>query len=74
RDDSIYGDLDTRIKAYGYSYSSCAQNVGVGYKVMAVEGWMRSQGHQANMLNPRYAHLLLDYPEAFGLRFFRSEF
>lgn len=42
-----------RVSAAGYNYSMAAENIGMGYKdaEAAVEGWMNSPGHRANILN-----------------------
>ncbi|CAG8590300.1 13253_t:CDS:2 [Cetraspora pellucida] len=69
------GDLGTRIEAQGFSWSSCAENVAGGYKneATAVEGWMKSQGHKTNMLNPRYTHFGAGFSNGFWAQVFGSE-
>jgi uncharacterized protein YkwD len=47
-------DMGTRIQGAGYQFSTAAENVAYGYTdaetVMA--GWMGSDGHRENILNP----------------------
>ncbi len=42
-----------RVAAQGYSYSYLAENIAAGYgtAAAAVNGWMNSEGHRANILN-----------------------
>ncbi|KAF0399805.1 hypothetical protein F8M41_009665 [Gigaspora margarita] len=67
---SIYGDLGTRIKAYGYSYSSCAENVDVGYnnEAMAVEGTPSKHAQS------RYAHFAAGLSRGFWVQVFGMNF
>jgi uncharacterized protein YkwD len=43
----------TRVQAQGYSFSWLAENIAAGYSTPkdAVDGWMNSSGHRANILN-----------------------
>lgn len=43
----------TRAQAAGYSFSWLAENIAAGYSTPkdAVDGWMNSSGHRANILN-----------------------
>lgn len=45
-----------RINAAGYSWSTVGENIAAGYgSVQAVvDGWMASDGHCANLMNPRF--------------------
>ncbi|CAG8840938.1 34793_t:CDS:2, partial [Gigaspora margarita] len=65
--DSIYGDLGTRIKAYGYSYSSCAENVGVGYnnEAMAMDEISKTPSKHAQS---RYAHFAAGLSRGFWVQ------
>jgi uncharacterized protein YkwD len=46
----------TRVTASGYSWSSVGENIAAGYgSVQAVvDGWMASDGHCANLMNPGF--------------------
>lgn len=45
-----------RINAVGYTWSTLGENIAAGYgSVQAVvDGWMASDGHCANLMNPRF--------------------
>ena len=49
-----YPTLDSRLKAVGYVYSSAAENVAWNQPSAeaAVNSWMNSSGHRANILDP----------------------
>ncbi len=48
-----------RAKLQGYDYSTVGENIAVGQRSVAevMYGWMNSQGHRQNILNPNYTHL-----------------
>ncbi len=48
-----------RITAAGYEYQSCAENIAAGYATPAavVDGWMNSDGHRKNILNPDFCDI-----------------
>ncbi|KAI9229582.1 MAG: CAP domain-containing protein [Piptocephalis tieghemiana] len=52
-DGSSPGD---RMKAAGFSWTACAENVAYGYPSDAacMVAWMKSQGHKENILNTKY--------------------
>jgi uncharacterized protein YkwD len=52
-----------RITRAGYSYSAAAENIAAGYgdPASVVAGWMGSQGHKDNMLNPIYTQVGVGY-------------
>ncbi len=52
-----------RITRAGYSYSAAAENIAAGYgdPASVVAGWMGSQGHKDNMLNPNYTEVGIGY-------------
>ncbi|MFB2891522.1 CAP domain-containing protein [Aerosakkonemataceae cyanobacterium BLCC-F50] len=52
-----------RIKAAGYQYSQAAENIYASPTTpeAAVEGWMNSPGHRANILNPAYREIGIGY-------------
>ena len=52
-----------RIAAEGYSYSTWGENIAAGYTTAAgaVNGWMNSDGHRANILNCSYQETGVGY-------------
>lgn len=52
-----------RIKRYGYNYRRAAENVAAGYSSAqdVMQGWMKSSGHRANILNPHYRDIGIGY-------------
>lgn len=55
-----------RIAAAGYEYQSCGENIAAGYATPAavVDGWMNSDGHRANILDPDYCDIGVGYAAA----------
>jgi uncharacterized protein YkwD len=53
----------TRIQQAGYRYSAISENIAGGQTTAsaAVQGWMNSPGHRANILNPRYVDTGIGY-------------
>jgi uncharacterized protein YkwD len=49
-------DLGQRVSATGYAWSSVGENIAGGYASVnaAIEGWMASDGHCANLMNPNF--------------------
>ncbi len=58
-----FGD---RIGQAGYVWKTCGENIAMGQlsaqEVMA--GWINSESHRANLLNPAYTEIGLGYAEA----------
>jgi uncharacterized protein YkwD len=55
--DSLDGrSMVDRINATGYAWSTVGENIAAGYGSMqsVVDGWMASDGHCANLMNPRF--------------------
>lgn len=56
-------DIGSRVQDTGYQYSTVGENVAYGYPdaeaVMA--GWMESDGHRENILNPDFEDLGVGY-------------
>lgn len=55
--DSLDGrSMVDRINASGYSWSTIGENIAAGYDTVpsVVAGWMSSDGHCANLMNPRF--------------------
>ena len=45
-----------RINAAGYAWSALGENIAAGYPSVnaVVDGWMSSDGHCANLMNPNF--------------------
>jgi uncharacterized protein YkwD len=55
--DSLDGrSMVDRINATGYAWSTVGENIAAGYDSVqsVVNGWMASDGHCANLMNPRF--------------------
>jgi uncharacterized protein YkwD len=55
--DSLDGrTLADRVTAQGYRWSSLGENIAAGYGSVrqTVDAWIASEGHCANMMNPRF--------------------
>lgn len=52
-----------RISRQGYHWSAIAENIAAGYgdPASVVAGWMGSQGHKENLLNPDYTEVGIGY-------------
>jgi uncharacterized protein YkwD len=58
--DSLDGrSMIDRINATGYTWSTIGENIAAGYNSVqsVVSGWMASEGHCANLMNPRFTEL-----------------
>jgi uncharacterized protein YkwD len=58
--DSLDGrSMADRINATGYTWSTIGENIAAGYNSVqsVVSGWMASDGHCANLMNPRFTEL-----------------
>ncbi|MDR6224115.1 CAP domain-containing protein [Desmospora profundinema] len=53
-DSPRYGSPFDMMKAYGISYRTAAENIAAGQSTakQVMDGWMNSDGHRANILNP----------------------
>ncbi|MGL4343982.1 MAG: CAP domain-containing protein [Cellulosilyticaceae bacterium] len=58
-----YGSPFDMLKSFGVNYSMAGENIAQGYSTPSavVEGWMNSQGHRENILNPNFTHLGVGY-------------
>jgi uncharacterized protein YkwD len=58
-------NLGDRIKNAGYVFSSAAENVAYGYGDAAavMTGWMNSEGHRKNILNPDLKEIGIGYAQ-----------
>lgn len=60
--DSLDGrSMVDRINATGYRWSTVGENIAAGYGSVqsVVSGWMASDGHCANLMNPRFTEFAL---------------
>jgi len=50
-----------RINATGYVWSTIGENIAAGYSTVnaVVDGWMASDGHCANIMNPNFKDVSL---------------
>jgi uncharacterized protein YkwD len=48
--------MPNRIDATGYTWSTIGENIAAGYSSVqsVIDGWMASEGHCANLMNPRF--------------------
>jgi uncharacterized protein YkwD len=48
--------MANRIDATGYAWSTIGENIAAGYSSVqsVIDGWMASEGHCANLMNPRF--------------------
>jgi uncharacterized protein YkwD len=55
--------LGQRLAAQSYGFSAAAENIGAGYSAAQAmfDGWMSSEGHRENMLNPAYSEVGIGY-------------
>ncbi|GGB50437.1 hypothetical protein F3157_19690 [Virgibacillus dakarensis] len=60
-----YGSPFDMMKQYGISYRSAGENIARGQRTPeeVVNGWMNSEGHRANILNPKFTHIGVGYVE-----------
>ncbi len=58
-----YGDLSDMMNEFGITYSVAGENIAQGYRTAesVMEGWMDSQGHRENILNPDYTEIGVGY-------------
>jgi hypothetical protein len=60
-----------RIIDAGYDYQSCGENIAAGYASpeAVVEGWMNSDGHRRNILDPDYCDIGVGYAAVDGSKY-----
>jgi len=61
--DARYPSPSDRLAAAQYVWEAYGENVAMGQRSAAevVSAWMKSPGHRANILNPRYTELGIGY-------------
>jgi uncharacterized protein YkwD len=54
-----YPTMQSRLQAVGYNYSNAAENIAwdLTNAKRAVDGWMKSEGHRANILDPNLTEM-----------------
>ena len=64
--------FNERITDAGYNYQTCGENIAAGYATPAavVDGWMDSDGHRANILDPDYCDIGVGYAAVNGSDFY----
>ena len=61
-----------RIIDAGYNYRNCGENIAAGYASpeAVVEGWMNSDGHRRNILDPDYCDIGVGYAAVAGNQYY----
>lgn len=60
-----YGSPFDMMKQFGIEYSSAGENIAKGQKTPeeVMEGWMNSDGHRKNIMNPDFTHIGVGFVE-----------
>lgn len=60
-----YGSPFDMMKQYGISYQTAGENIAKGQRTpeQVVNGWMNSEGHRENIMNPDFTHIGVGYVE-----------
>lgn len=55
----VYGTPFEMMKSFGVKYRIAGENIAMGHSTPkeVVRGWMNSEGHRKNIMNPRFTHL-----------------
>ncbi|HQD05795.1 MAG TPA: CAP domain-containing protein [Bacillota bacterium] len=71
-DSPTYGSLAEMLSTFGVKYRFAGENLAAGQKTPqeVVAGWMNSDGHRENILNPRFTHLGVGYADGGGKYFY----
>ena len=58
-----YGSPFNMMKSFGISYKTAGENIAYGYSTpeAVVKGWMNSEGHRKNILNPSFTQIGVGY-------------
>ena len=58
-----YGSPFEMMRAFGLAYRTAGENIAMGYPTpkAVVDGWMNSEGHRANILNPSFTVIGVGY-------------
>lgn len=62
-DSPTYGTPFQMMKSLGVTYRTAGENIAYGYTSpqSVMDGWMNSEGHRANILNPSYTRIGVGY-------------
>ncbi|CAG8442799.1 5475_t:CDS:2 [Acaulospora morrowiae] len=71
----ISGSIGTRVSAHHFLWSGCAENIAHGHEDAnaAIRGWLNSEGHRKNMLNPNYTHFGAGFLNGYWAQVFGRE-
>ncbi|KHE71513.1 CAP domain-containing protein [Halobacillus sp. BBL2006] len=60
-----YGSPFDMMKQYGIDYRTAGENIAMGQTSpeQVVEGWMNSEGHRKNIMNPNFTHIGVGHAE-----------
>ncbi|MGP4060696.1 CAP domain-containing protein [Halobacillus sp. H74] len=60
-----HGSPFDMMKAYGIDYRTAGENIAMGQTSpeQVVEGWMNSEGHRKNIMNPNFTHIGVGHAE-----------
>lgn len=66
--------FDQRITAAGYAWSGAGENIAAGQATIntVVDGWIDSDGHCANLMNPSFQHVGLACVSGTGSNTYRT--
>ena len=58
-----YGSPFEMLKQQGIDFKAAGENIAAGQKTAeeVMDGWMNSEGHRANILNPNFTHIGIGY-------------
>ncbi|MBC8560109.1 SafA/ExsA family spore coat assembly protein [Fumia xinanensis] len=58
-----YGSPFDMMKSFGISYKTAGENIAYGYSTpeAVIKGWMNSEGHRKNILNPSFTQIGVGY-------------
>ena len=61
-----YGSPFEMMKRFGIRYRTAGENIAMGYATprSVVDGWMNSEGHRKNILNPSFTQIGMGYVES----------
>jgi uncharacterized YkwD family protein/spore coat assembly protein SafA len=70
-----YGSPFQMMRAYNISFRSAGENIAMGQKTPreVVQGWMNSEGHRKNILNPNFTHIGVGYAEGGTGRYYWTQ-
>ncbi len=74
--DSLGRDAPTRISQFGYRWLYFAENIAMGYPTAdaVMAGWMGSEGHRENILNPTMNEIGIGHVQANGWDYWVEDF